>query len=231
MTDTLQILGLKLRCKNLNRDRIVHKRDSCFPLLGLCILVSSLCLLPRQLAAEATSLLAMTTPALPGAAQDERSYIIGPTNLLYIKVLGEEGMQQTFRIDEGGYITHPLLGRVKLAGKTISEAEDMLKNLLAGDYILNPNITIFVLEHSRFSVLGEVRRPGNYEILGRLSLIEAISIAGGLTPVGNDKKVKILRHDETGEKTILANVRDIMNGKKDIDIQAGDVIEIPKSFF
>ena len=173
----------------------------------------------------------MTAPA---NAPAENAYIIGPTNLLFIKVLGEDGLQQTFRVDESGFITHPLVGRVKLGGRTVSEAEAIIQQMLNGDYILNPNVTIFVIEHSRFSVLGEVRKPGNYEILGRLSLMEGLSIAGGFTPVANQKKIKILRHEETGEKTMIVNVKDILNGKKDgneVDIKQGDVIEVPQSFF
>ncbi len=165
-------------------------------------------------------------------SQTERGYIIGPTNLLYIKVLGESGLQQTYRVDEAGYISHPLLGRVRLGGQTVAQAEESLKKQLTGDYILDPNVNIFVLEHSRFSVLGEVRKPGNYEILGQLSLVEAISIAGGFTPLANDRKVKILRHGLEGESTILINMKDVLDGKKTaVNIEAGDVIEIPKSFF
>lgn len=165
-------------------------------------------------------------------AQSERGYVIGATNLIFIKVLGQEGLQQTYRVDESGYITHPLLARVKVGGKTVAEAEEMITKALSGDYIIDPNVTIFVLEHSRFSILGEVRKPGNYEILGQLSILEGISIAGGFTPVGNSKNVHILRHDDTGEKKIVVNVRDIMDGKQsNITIQAGDVIEVPQSFF
>gem|GEM_PF-4356771 len=89
-----------------------------------------------------------------GNARDDKAYVIGSTNLIHIKVLGEDGQQQTFRVDESGFITHPLLSRVKIGGKTVSEAEDMIRNMLAGGYILNPNVTIFVVEHSRFSILG-----------------------------------------------------------------------------
>jgi polysaccharide biosynthesis/export protein len=167
-----------------------------------------------------------------GSGQSEKSYVIGPTNLLFIKVLGENGLQQTYRVDESGFITHPLIGRMKIGGKTVAQAEEVMRKALAGDYILDPNVTIFVMEHSRYSVLGEVRKPGNYEILGRLSLVEGISIAGGFTPLANEKKVRILRRDENGEQTILVNVRDLIEGKKEsIDIQAGDIIEVPKSFF
>lgn len=165
-------------------------------------------------------------------AVSEKGYVIGATNLIFIKVLGQEGLQQTYRVDEDGYITHPLLGRVKLMGKTVAQTEELLKKSLDGDYILDPNVTVFVLEHSRFSILGEVRKPGNYEILGQISLVEALSFAGGFTPLANLKKVNILRHDETGKKTITVNVKDVMEGKNEgVNIQAGDVIEVPTSFF
>lgn len=171
--------------------------------------------------------------ANPAAAQGaEKGYVIGGTNLLFIKVLGQEGLQQTYRVDEVGYISHPLLGRIKLGGRTVAQAEEMLTKSLDGDYILNPHVTVFVLEHSRFSVLGEVRKPGNYEILGQMSLVEALSFAGGFTPLANEKKVTILRHDETGKRTITVNVEEVIQGEKEgLDIQAGDVIEVPKSFF
>jgi protein involved in polysaccharide export with SLBB domain len=172
------------------------------------------------------------------AAEEEQQtaadsvYRIGPQNLLQIKILGENGLQQTFRVDDSGFITHPLVGRVKLAGLRVVDAENLLESTLKGDYIRNPHITIFVLEHSRFSVLGEVRQPGNYEIIGQISIIEAISLAGGFTPVANEKKVHILRKESQGEKNIEINVDEIMEGKhSEIFIQSGDVIHVSKSFF
>lgn len=166
------------------------------------------------------------------ASASDESYLIGPNNLLLIKVVGEGGIQSTFRVDDTGYITHPLAGRIKLAGQSVAQAEETVRASLEGDYILNPYVTVFVMEHSRFSVLGEVRKPGNYEIISRLSIVEAISIAGGFAPVANEKKVKILRRDESQEKTIFVNVKDVMDGRaQDVYIQAGDVVEVPKSFF
>lgn len=165
--------------------------------------------------------------------ETDHSYIIGPTNLLHVKILGEGGLQSTFRVDELGYITHPLAGRIPIGGLTVADAEARIEEALRGDYILNPHVTIFVLEHSRFSVLGEVRKPGNYEILGRMNIVEAISIAGGFTPVAAENKVRILRQTDSGEKTMIVNVEDIMEGKKEAEayIQAGDVVHVTKSFF
>jgi protein involved in polysaccharide export with SLBB domain len=110
----------------------------------------------------------------------------------------------------------------------------MLESTLKGDYIRNPHITVFVLEHSRFSVLGEVKTPGNYEIIGQVTMMEAISMAGGFTPVANERKVRILRRGKNGgEQSIDVDVQDIMDGKAEDStlIEAGDVINVPKSFF
>ena len=168
-----------------------------------------------------------------GDAYNENAYLIGPNNLLHIRILNEGGLQQTFRVDDMGFISHPLVGRIRLGGMTVSQAEDRMRSMLDGDYIINPHVTIFVLEHSRFSVLGEVRKPGNYEIIGRLTLVEAISMAGGFTPVANESKVNVVRQGEEGELTLVVSVKDIMEGKKEdnVYIEAGDVINVPKSFF
>lgn len=170
---------------------------------------------------------------LQESGRDDSAYTIGPDNFILIRILGESDTQQTFRVDESGYITHPLVGRIKVAGKTVSEAEHLMEEVLKGDYLLNPNVTILVLEHSRFSILGEVRNPGHYEISGQLRLVEAISMAGGFTPVANQKKVKIIRKSNEGETKLEKNVEDVVQGRKEDDvlIQPGDIINVSKSFF
>lgn len=160
-------------------------------------------------------------------------YVIGPQNLLLIKILGETGVQQTFRVDDLGFITHPLIGRIKLGGLTVPQAEEELARILADGYIINPHVTLLVLEHSRFSVLGEVRKPGAYEILGQVSLMEAISIAGGLTPIANKDKIKLIRNEDGGEVTSMIDMDDAMEGKKESNswVRGGDVIVVNKKFF
>lgn len=167
------------------------------------------------------------------AAPSEHSYIIGPQNLLQIKIYGEAS-NQIYRVDEVGCITHTLLGRVKLGGMTVTDAEKMLESSLSGDYIINPHVNIFVLEHSHFSVLGEVKKPGSYEILGRVSVIEAISMAGGFTPVASQGAVKIIRKSSDKEATIHVDTTKITgqgDTSEDAYVEADDVIVIPKSFF
>lgn len=166
----------------------------------------------------------------------EHAYIIGTQNLIQVKIFGEGGLQQIFRVDELGLITHPLVGRTKISGLSVAAAERHMENKLRDGYILNPQVTIFVLEHSRFSVLGEIRRPGTYEILGNVSVIEAISMAGGFTPVADQRNVKILRRDADSneEQKITVDAGKILdrgNRDRDVYIQANDVLVVSKSFF
>jgi polysaccharide export outer membrane protein len=170
-----------------------------------------------------------------GAAVPEtEDYVIGPQNVLQIKIFGESATNQIYRVDESGLINHALIGRVGLAGKTVAQAEKIMEEKLSGDYIVNPHVTIFVLEFSRFSIMGEVQRPGTYEITGHVSLMEAISMAGGFTRVANSRGVRIIRKSEGKEKTIDVDTTDITDRGQltaEVSIQADDVIVVSKSFF
>jgi polysaccharide export outer membrane protein len=169
-----------------------------------------------------------------GDSEGSSSYIIGAQNLLQIKIFGEADVNQMYRVDEDGYVKHTLAGRVKVGGLTVTEAEKLLEQKLDGDYIINPQINIFVLEYSRFSILGEVRKPGNYELTGKMSVIRAISLAGGFTPIANQRGVQIIRKQAYGaESRIGVDAVKIMEGNSssEQELQADDVVVIPKSFF
>ena len=169
--------------------------------------------------------------------QDEatNAYRIGPQNMLQIRIFGEAGINQLYRVDEDGFIKHALGGRMEVGGLTVTEAEALVEKKLDGDYVINPQINIFVLEFSQFSIIGEVRKPGNYEISGRVSIIRAISMAGGFTPIADQRGVQIIRKNSTGTETKLkVDVGRIMQGGQsspEEDLQADDVVVVPKSFF
>ena len=106
---------------------------------------------------------------------------------------------RTFLIDNDGFIDYPVLGKIKLGGLTRTEATAKLKEMI-GNYINDPSIALKVLNF-KISVLGEVTRPGNYTIVGeRISILEALSLAGDLGIYGKRKNVLII-HDDEGKKT------------------------------
>jgi len=142
-------------------------------------------------------------------------------------------------ISNQGDIALPLLGRVKVEGLTIVEAEKELVRLLAQDYLVNPVVVIEVTKEIRkdekaLSVLGQVQKPGTYQIpeLGKLTLLQLISMAGGFTDVANVKKIKIIRKEKGKVSIIRANAEAIIAGNQpDIELAEGDLIHVGESLF
>lgn len=208
----------------------------------LCFSLSLLILCPAPSAdgasSDALDDLTSLTRAQERKADEEddngTAYLIGAQNLLQIKIFGESSVTPIYRVEEDGYIKHALIGRVKLGGLTTTEAERVMEEKLDGDYIINPQVNILVLEYSRFSIIGEIRKPGNYEISGRMSVIRAISTAGGFTPIANQRDVQIIRKNTDGtERKIGVDTTRITRGdlSAEVDLQADDVIIVGKSFF
>lgn len=177
---------------------------------------------------------AASSTVLPKRRDDATPYAIGPRNVIQIKIFGDASTHQIYRVDELGYISHALVGRVKIAGLTVPEAEKLMESKLDKDYILNPRVNVFILQYSTFSIIGEIKRPGNYEITGRVSVIEAISMAGGFTAVANQRGVKIMRKQEGRETAVnIDTTRITQQGDRSTDayIEEDDVVVVPKSFF
>lgn len=100
-----------------------------------------------------------------------------------------------YLVDGGGYINYPVLGRVKVGGMTKNEAAEYLRQRIS-EYVKNPTVIIRFLNF-KVTVLGEVNRPGNYSIQNeRLTLLEAIGLAGDLTIYGKRSNVLVIREEE-----------------------------------
>lgn len=159
-------------------------------------------------------------------------YRVGPKDLLEISVFGLDELNKTVRVTEDGKITLPLLGEVEVEGLTKAELEIKLKQLLEEKWLHNPQVTIFIQEHQskRVSVLGAVGSPGPYEMLGRQTLLQIISQAGGLTQeAGNE--IIVMRQLPDGTSTSLKISIDDLILKGDatlnIPLQPDDTVIIP----
>lgn len=116
------------------------------------------------------------------------SYRIGPEDLLDISVFGVPDLSRTVRVSAGGDISLPLLGAVPVAGQTPQDVEESLAGELRAHYMKNPQVTVFVkeMESHGVSVFGAVVKPDVYQIRGAKSLIEVLSMAGGLADDAGD---------------------------------------------
>ena len=172
-------------------------------------------------------------------------YQIGATDILGIKVFGEEALSNNYTVDSDGSITFPLIGRVQVAGKTTREIEEQLIKLLAGDYIRRPQVSVEIAQFRSRSifVLGEVKNPGRYTIQGPQTLLEVIAHAGSTTPtasntiivqrykegIANAVSTAALPDDTQTAEVLRVSLEDLREGKLNANIilQDSDTIIVP----
>lgn len=169
-----------------------------------------------------------------GQPAEEESYLINPHDLLDISVLGESDLSLTVRVSERGKISFPLLGEIQAAGYTPIQFERQLELLLEEDYLVSPSVNITIREYGTISVLGQIQKPGSFEIKGRLTVTRAIAQAGGLTSTASPNGTRIIRKYNGREEIIPVRLNDILKSgdlSQDIPLRPGDLIVVPESFF
>ena len=187
-------------------------------------------------AALAAALLAGTilSPGLHFAQETQNlpvtDYKIGPKDLLEIAVFGLPELSQTVRVAEDGSITMPLLGKVEVSGLTAQELEKKLATILDEQFTKKAQVTVFIREYQKISVLGAVARPGQYEIVGSMTLLQAIAQAGGLTAQAMPG-ISVYRTGPDGkQERIAVSLNDVTSGgsqELNITLQPKDVVMIP----
>jgi protein involved in polysaccharide export with SLBB domain len=112
-----------------------------------------------------------------------------------VRVFGQDHLGGTFQVQEDGTIVVPLLGPVDIDGKTKAEAAQLLEKLFGDGYLRDPHVTVVMTarENLEVSVLGQVQRPGTFPYAEKLTLVQAISEAGGLNDLAQSRKVKLTR--------------------------------------
>lgn len=163
-----------------------------------------------------------------------------PLDLLQIRVFQEPEMDREVRMSRESAVFLPLIGRVSLQGKTIREAEEYVRDLYDRDYLVNPQVNLTVLEYARrtVNVLGSVATPGEIEFPREegLTLLDAISRAGGFTRLADRKKVRLTRQSDSAEEgeaeNHIINADDIIDGdsSKQWALETGDLIFVPERF-
>lgn len=160
-------------------------------------------------------------------------YSIHAGDLLEISVFGEPDLSRTVRVGQDGKFSYPLLRKVQADRLHPRELEFKLIEMLK-KYLVNPQVTIFIKEYGRISILGQVKRPGTYELKGKLTVTQAISLAGGFTKLAHRNGTKVIRMEKGKPLVFQVKAREIIeNGKKSLDIylKPGDLITVPESFF
>jgi polysaccharide export outer membrane protein len=157
-------------------------------------------------------------------------YKIGAKDLLEIAVFELPELNQTVRVSEDGSITLSLLGKVEVAGLTAQELEKKLTTLLDQQFTKGAHVTVFIKEYQKISVIGAVGRPGQYELVGPTTLLQAIAQAGGLTAQAMNELFIYRRGDDGKQERIVIKLEDLtIGGNQDLNIELRpkDVVTVP----
>lgn len=157
-------------------------------------------------------------------------YRIGAKDLLEIAVFELPELNQTVRVSEDGSITLSLLGKVEVAGLTAQELEKKLTTLLDQQFTKGAHVTVFIKEYQKVSVIGAVGRPGQYELVGPTTLLQAIAQAGGLTAQAMNELFIYRRGDDGKQTRIAISLEDLMiagNQDLNIELRPKDVVTVP----
>jgi protein involved in polysaccharide export with SLBB domain len=171
------------------------------------------------------------------ASNTQAEHVLRANDLVLISVFQEPDLETKARITQDGSVQCPLIGKVKATGKTVEQLSKSIEEMLRKDYLTSPQVNVTLLEQAprRFTVLGQVQRPGTYRIPEgeSIDLLQAIGMAGGYTRIANPRKVTIKRRVDNKDKVIEYNAREMANNQEvtRAEIFPSDIVTVNESFF
>jgi len=163
------------------------------------------------------------------------AYRIGVNDMLQIDVFGHEDLNKTLKVSPSGLISFPLIGNVHAEGKTVDEVSAEITDRLGADYIQDPHVTVSVWEYLSqwVNIVGEVAQPGRYYMTGPMTLIDAITEAGGLTTQAG-KEILVTRRPEAVDpasagKVFRVKIADLFSaegGDLNLRLRSGDIVNV-----
>ncbi len=159
-------------------------------------------------------------------AQDEvgvSAYALGAGDRVSITVFGEDDLSVEALLNDAGSFSYPFLGELNARGLTVSQLENEIIGGLKGPYLVDPKVSVTILEYRRFFVRGEVNKPGGFPYEPGMTLQKAVSLAEGFTDRASRSKFYIVSDNAEEEERRLAKLNTL--------IRPGDIITIEESFF
>ena len=196
------------------RDSLMQRRVSHPVRVALAVLVACLAML------WAGGIATAQTSTGSGIA----AYTLGANDKLRVNVFGEDDVSGEFEVDGQGFISFKLVGRVNVLGQTVQQTENLLVDKLReGGYLLNPRVSIEVLNFRPFFILGEVEKRGQYPYVNGMTVANAVAIAGGYTYRAAKGRVTVQRFNDPQKREQGAD--------EDTIVLPGDIIRVPERFF
>ena len=183
-------------------------------------------------------LLVLVVASVPALRAQDANYRLSANDLLDFRVFQEPELDGVIRVSGDGTAIFPLIGAVTVVGKTVTTATEEIKSRYRDGYLVYPQVSLTVRTYAQklFTVLGQVQKPGSYDMKGsdEITLLQAIGMAGGYTKIANPGRVTVKRLEEGGrERLIKLDAKRMAKGgdSSSFYITPGDVITVAESLF
>jgi protein involved in polysaccharide export with SLBB domain len=165
------------------------------------------------------------------------TYTLEPYDVVDVSVFGEDDLHTRAKLGADGTVILPLIQSLSLSGKTVAEATDLIQKKYAAGFVKDPHVLLTVLEYRKitFSILGQVEKPGIYEIPEgtHMTIVDAVLMAGGFTRIAAQNSVRVKRLVK-GKAAVFKVKAGSMADDANVppfEILPGDVIKVPESWF
>ncbi|MFZ5470767.1 MAG: polysaccharide biosynthesis/export family protein [Myxococcota bacterium] len=159
---------------------------------------------------------------------------LGTGDLVEVRVFQEPDLSNAYRVSPEGTIDFPLCGKVPISGMTSSQAADALTHCLANGFLKRPQVSVLIREYNskKVFIFGEVQKPGTFPYEENMTIIQAVTLAGGFTKLASKNNLNVTRIIDGVEQKIRIAAQDIGVGReKNFTLQPGDIVYVPESFF
>ena len=159
---------------------------------------------------------------------------LGPGDVIEVRVYREQEISGIYQVGSEGDVAFPLCQRVVVAGLTANGAADKFRECLAAGFMRDPQVTVLVREYNskKVFVFGEVQKPGTFPYQDGMSVVQAVTIAGGFTKTASQNSTSVTRRVRGQEVKVKVNVQDIALGKApNFTLEPGDIVYVPESLF
>jgi polysaccharide export outer membrane protein len=176
-------------------------------------------------------------PPDPGAAQADLEPVastLGAGDVVEVRVFQEAELSGVYQVGTDGDIIFPLCKSVSVSGLTANAAAETIRSCLAKKYMRDPQVSVLVKEYNskKIFVFGEVQKPGTFPYQDGMSVVQAVTLAGGFTKTAAQNSTSVTRHVGGTETKIKVSVQDIALGKaSNFTLEPGDIVYVPESLF
>ena len=172
-------------------------------------------------------------PPMPDLKTIMESATLGPGDVVEVRVYQEKELSGLFRVGVDGTFSYPLVGSVKASGMTSTKLADELRTRLKSGYMRQPQVSVFVKEFNskKVFVLGEVRKPGTFRFEDKMTIVQAVTLAGGLKALAAKNRLILTRIVEGAERKFVVPFSQISEGRSsNVFLQPGDIVFVPESW-